>query len=47
MPTGPQGQKRPASETAAAVQVTKIATGQAQEPPASARKTVMLHLGEG
>ena len=46
MPTGPQGQKRPASDTAAAVHVAKIATGQAQEQPASARKTVMLHLGK-
>lgn len=45
MPTGPQGQKRSDSETTAAVQVAKIATGQAQESPASARKTVTLHLG--
>ncbi len=43
MPTGPQGQKRPASETAAAVQVMKIATGQLSESPPSARKTVMIH----
>ena len=46
MPTGPQGQKRSDSETTAAVQVAKIATGQEQEHPESARKTVMLHLGE-
>ncbi len=46
MPTGPQGQKRPASETAAAVQVAKIATGQEQESPPSARKSVVLHFGK-
>ena len=46
MPTGPQGQKRPDDETSAAVQVAKIATGQEQENPESARKTVMLHLGK-
>ena len=46
MPTGPQGQKRPASETAAAVQVAKIATGQEQENPPTARKSVVLHFGQ-
>ncbi len=33
MPTGPQGQKRPADVVGAAVMVTKIATGQIKETP--------------
>lgn len=39
MPTGPQGQKRPAGVTACAVHVMKIATGEIEEsPPKDARR---------
>jgi hypothetical protein len=33
MPKGPKGQKRPAGVIANAVQVMRIATGEAEEPP--------------
>ena len=32
MPTGPQGEKRPASTNACAVMTAKIATGEIEEP---------------
>ena len=32
MPTGPQGQKRPASTNACAIMTAKIATGEIEEP---------------
>ena len=32
MPTGPQGQKRPASTIACAIMTAKIATGEIEEP---------------
>ena len=39
MPTGPQGQKRPADTVGCAVKVMKIATGQEPEtPPRQPRK---------
>ena len=43
MPTGPDGQKRPASDVACATHVMKIATGEIKErvelPPPKRRKT--------
>lgn len=43
MPTGPQGQKRPVSDTACATHVMRIATGEIKErvelPPPKRRKS--------
>ena len=33
MPTGPQGQKRPVSDTSSAVMVAKMATGELPKDP--------------
>ena len=38
MPTGPQGQKRPADVVGCAVHVCKIATGEIEESPETASK---------
>ena len=38
MPTGPQGQKRPADVVGCAVMVGKIATGEIEEPPVNQAK---------
>ncbi len=38
MPTGPQGQKRPADVVGCAVHVMKIATGEIEEDPEVARQ---------
>ena len=38
MPTGPQGQKRPASTNACAIMTAKIATGEIEEQPVDQTK---------
>lgn len=45
MPKGPKGQKRPASVTANAVLVMKIATGEKKELPRSGKSAAAAELG--
>jgi hypothetical protein len=40
MPTGPNGQKRPADVNARAVPIAKIATGEIDDPPEVRKRTV-------
>lgn len=44
MPTGPDGQKRSADPIKAALEVMRIATGEQQEQPKSARRRRVLKV---